>query len=251
MFKINLVLLFLFLILLSPIIISGIHASQSSEPSKTTTTQISSSSTSKSSSSSLQSSKPEIVLKAVENTPAPAVSSQKSSEIKSSSSSSQSKSSESISSQTKVVEKQEEQKQEIKTESSSSEISSSSVSSSSISTSSSITVESSKTKTEDNLDQPKEIVKNLDYSEMIKIKCEEFGCNSTQVIGIMKCESGGNKLARNGIYTGLFQFAPATFRSYSKPQYANLPNADIYNPEDQIYVATWMIANGYASQWTC
>jgi Transglycosylase SLT domain len=84
---------------------------------------------------------------------------------------------------------------------------------------------------------------------MIEQNCQKFGCNSTQLIRVMMCESSANPRAQNGIYTGLFQFAPATFASYAPK--AGLKNGDLYNPEHQIIVASYMFSIGQAGQWSC
>ena len=95
------------------------------------------------------------------------------------------------------------------------------------------------------------IKKAVTYEDMIVENCANFGCNPSTVSRIMNCESSGNQNARNGIHIGLFQFNPETFRSFASPKFANLPNASINSGADQVYVATWMMANGYTSQWSC
>jgi hypothetical protein len=91
---------------------------------------------------------------------------------------------------------------------------------------------------------------NLTYAEQITARCEILGCNSSQLIRIMKCESSGNpSVVGSGLYVGLFQFLPSTFNAYKIK--AGLPKGDIYNGSDQIHVATYMFANGQASQWGC
>ncbi len=99
--------------------------------------------------------------------------------------------------------------------------------------------------------KPKAISTTTKYEDMITQNCATMGCNPNTVIRIMKCESSGNQNAKNGMYTGLFQFAPATFSSFASSKYANLPNASINSGADQVYVASWMMSNGYASQWSC
>jgi Transglycosylase SLT domain len=91
---------------------------------------------------------------------------------------------------------------------------------------------------------------NLTFAEQITNRCEVLGCNATQLIRVMKCESSGNPMAvGSGLYIGLFQFLPSTFNVYKVK--AGLPNGDIYNGIDQIYVAAYMFANGQAGQWGC
>ena len=87
------------------------------------------------------------------------------------------------------------------------------------------------------------------YSGLIDYYCGQYGCNPIQLKRVMMCESTNNPNARNGIYSGLFQFSPATFRSYSTKM--GLVNANIWDAEDQINVASWMFANGQARQWSC
>jgi soluble lytic murein transglycosylase-like protein len=88
------------------------------------------------------------------------------------------------------------------------------------------------------------------YSNQIIQWCSVYGCNPSQLIRVMMCESSGNAMAsNNGKYLGLFQFHLNTFRSYAGMM--GLSGADIWNPAHQIQVATWMFANGQAYQWTC
>jgi Transglycosylase-like domain len=87
------------------------------------------------------------------------------------------------------------------------------------------------------------------YADQIKARCEILGCNPSQMIGVMYCESGGNPSITDpsGTYIGLFQFLPQTFNSYKIR--SGLPNGSIYNGSDQIHVATYMFANGMEGQW--
>jgi Transglycosylase SLT domain len=103
------------------------------------------------------------------------------------------------------------------------------------------------------LESSSEVVKpkaNLTFAEQITARCEVVGCNAAQLIRVMKCESSGNPtVVGAGLYIGLFQFLPSTFNAYKVK--AGFPNGDIYNGSDQIHVATYMFANGQASQWGC
>lgn len=85
--------------------------------------------------------------------------------------------------------------------------------------------------------------------DLITFYCEKYGCSTAQLTRVMKCESGGNPKARNGIHIGLFQFNPATFRSNANK--IGLVNADIWNREDQIQTAAYMFSVGQAGQWSC
>lgn len=46
--------------------------------------------------------------------------------------------------------------------------------------------------------------------------------------------------------TGLFQFMPRTWNFMNKKSGIN---GNIWNPQDQIKVASWAFANGYSSHW--
>jgi hypothetical protein len=94
------------------------------------------------------------------------------------------------------------------------------------------------------------VVENLpDFETFIIQKCSQYGCDASQLIRVMYCESGGRVKAVNsaGPYIGLFQFLASTFYSNAK----FIPNADIYNGYHQIEVAAKMFANGQAWQWGC
>jgi Transglycosylase SLT domain len=91
----------------------------------------------------------------------------------------------------------------------------------------------------------------LSYADKIRARCDKLGCDSVTMIRVMRCESTNNPKAYNaaGPYIGLFQFNPQTFASYANK--IGLSNPDIYNPDHQIDVATWMFANGQSRQWGC
>jgi len=95
--------------------------------------------------------------------------------------------------------------------------------------------------------QPVRITGN--FESTIRSACNNYGCNPEQLIRVMYCESGGRSNAVNGVYSGLFQFHPNTFRANANR--IGLTNADIWNPYHQIQVAAWMFANGQAWQWEC
>jgi len=88
-----------------------------------------------------------------------------------------------------------------------------------------------------------------DFESIIRSACNTYGCNPEQLIRVMYCESGGRSNAVNGVYSGLFQFHPNTFRANADR--IGLANADIWNPHHQIQIAAWMFANGQAWQWEC
>lgn len=83
-----------------------------------------------------------------------------------------------------------------------------------------------------------------------------YGVPVERLLRIAKCESGYNPKAVNrGYYagggnpSGLFQYLPSTFRSYSKM--AGLENADIWDYEAQAHVTAWAFANGKSGAWEC
>jgi hypothetical protein len=85
--------------------------------------------------------------------------------------------------------------------------------------------------------------------DLVKFYCQKYSCSSAQLLRVMRCESGGNYKAANGIYSGLFQFSPSTFSANAAK--AGLKNADIWNTEHQIQTAAYMFAEGQAGQWSC
>ena len=103
------------------------------------------------------------------------------------------------------------------------------------------------TKTNHSNLQPSRVIG--DFESTIRSACNNYGCNPEQLIRVMYCESGGRSNAVNGVYSGLFQFHPNTFRANANR--IGLTNADIWNPYHQIQVAAWMFANGQAWQWGC
>jgi hypothetical protein len=89
-----------------------------------------------------------------------------------------------------------------------------------------------------------------DLKANIEKRCEYYGCNSTQLIRVAWCESKFDPdVVGAGKYHGLFQFYTPTFLANSKRVGISKPN--IYNPYQQIEVATYMFANGQARQWGC
>lgn len=87
-----------------------------------------------------------------------------------------------------------------------------------------------------------------DFETAIREKCAQYGCNAALVISVMYCESGGRPNASNGgTYIGLFQFLPSTFTANAKRIGITSPN--IWDPYQQIDVATWMFSRGQERQW--
>jgi soluble lytic murein transglycosylase-like protein len=93
---------------------------------------------------------------------------------------------------------------------------------------------------------------SFDYEGLIRERCDALGCDANQLIRIMYCESGGraNAVNRGGSgASGLFQFMPRTFSANAAR--IGLAGASIWDARAQIYVATYMFANGQAWQWSC
>lgn len=80
-------------------------------------------------------------------------------------------------------------------------------------------------------------------------QCNAVGCDASQVIRVMYCESSGNPYAQNNIYLGLFQhhvgYWPGRATQYG------VPGASIYDPYAQIHVTTRMFAQGLSYLWQC
>lgn len=67
---------------------------------------------------------------------------------------------------------------------------------------------------------------------------------------LIKCESGGNKeaIGKAG-EIGWLQFMPTTFYTFAETY--NLASPDIWNPEQQVWLATKMVDDGLESHWSC
>jgi len=93
---------------------------------------------------------------------------------------------------------------------------------------------------------------SFDYEDLIRERCSVLGCDANQLIRVMYCESGGraNAVNRGGSgASGLFQFMPRTFAANAAR--IGMAEASIWDARAQIYVATYMFANGQAWQWSC
>jgi hypothetical protein len=87
------------------------------------------------------------------------------------------------------------------------------------------------------------------YENLIVQKCAQFGCNSSQVIRIMYCESTANPHATNGRYQGLFQHD-----SHAWPTRASIygvPGSNVLSGDAQVHVTAQMFANGLSYLWEC
>ena len=85
---------------------------------------------------------------------------------------------------------------------------------------------------------------------MIIKRCQELGCDSVRMLKVMQCESEGRNVASPAGHIGPFQFTQRTFYAFAK-QYG-LGNVNIWEPSDQVEVATRMFAEGLGKQhWSC
>ncbi len=87
------------------------------------------------------------------------------------------------------------------------------------------------------------------YESIIIEQCAAVGCDASQVIRIMYCESSGNPYAANNIYFGLFQhhvnYWPIRASRYG------IPESSIYDPYAQVHVTARMFAEGLSYLWEC
>jgi soluble lytic murein transglycosylase-like protein len=98
--------------------------------------------------------------------------------------------------------------------------------------------------------KPVAVAASGDWEGYIKQMCDKYKCNSTQLIRVMYCESGGRTNAYNPSgASGLMQFMPGTFSANANR--VGISNPDIWNGYHQIEVAAYMFANGQAGQWSC
>ena len=81
-----------------------------------------------------------------------------------------------------------------------------------------------------------------DYESAIYDACSRYGCDGSQLVRVMYCESGGDHgaIGPNG-ERGLFQFHPE----------GAWPYAAWYGPYEQIELAAQLWAQGYGYHWVC
>lgn len=94
------------------------------------------------------------------------------------------------------------------------------------------------------------------YEAAILDAAARHGVDPDLMTELMLCESGGDpgavgkpNIDGSGHDTGLFQFSPATWAEMTG--YMGMPWLDIWNPEHQIEVTAWAIANGFGCRWVC
>jgi hypothetical protein len=78
---------------------------------------------------------------------------------------------------------------------------------------------------------------------------DEYKINKDQLRKIAVCESGLNPKAENLIYEGLFQFAPASWKSYRKQMNADTSPELRTNAEEAIKTAAYMLSQGKENAW--
>ncbi len=83
------------------------------------------------------------------------------------------------------------------------------------------------------------------FEDAIYDACARHGCDGAHLVNTMYCESGGDPhaIGPNG-EIGVLQFHPDTF-------YRIFGGSDIWNPWEQIDIAAFAFANGYADHWVC
>jgi len=88
------------------------------------------------------------------------------------------------------------------------------------------------------------------YDNLIYIYAKKYDVNPNLLREMAYCESSFNPLAKNGIYQGLYQFSPSTWRSNRKAMGLNSdPNLRI-NPEEMIRTTAFKINHdGNVTAW--
>jgi hypothetical protein len=83
-----------------------------------------------------------------------------------------------------------------------------------------------------------------------------YGVSADRLLRIAECESGYSSVAVNRNYyagggnpSGIFQYLPATWASFSAK--AGLAGASIWDYRAQARVTAWAFANGLSSHWEC
>lgn len=87
------------------------------------------------------------------------------------------------------------------------------------------------------------------FSEMVNRYSSEFSVDPTLMNRIAKCESGWNTAATNGIYAGLYQFEPGTWRS-NRVALNQDPDPELrFNPEESIKTAAYLLSRRGHAPW--
>lgn len=92
--------------------------------------------------------------------------------------------------------------------------------------------------------------------QMVREQAIAHGLDPNYMVQVAMCESGlGRDLVNEGYYagggnpTGIFQFLPETWTRISGRSPYGIGN--ILNHAQNIKVASWAFANGYAGEWEC
>ena len=103
---------------------------------------------------------------------------------------------------------------------------------------------------------PKEVASSTPQTtkELIYEYSKRYGADVTLINYIAKCESNFNPKAHNrrdpnGGSKGIFQFQERTF--YHAAKAVGIEDPDIWNVEQQVEAAAYLISKGYAYLWTC
>lgn len=86
--------------------------------------------------------------------------------------------------------------------------------------------------------------------EIVVDFAKKYQVSSTEMLGVMQCESKGNQSAvgDSGHAFGVYQYHVPTFNSFEKRMGEDL---DINSKYDQIKLTAWAFSKGYQSHWTC
>lgn len=77
----------------------------------------------------------------------------------------------------------------------------------------------------------------------------QYGVDANVLRHIARCESGFNLTAKNGVYSGLYQFSSGTWRKYRVMMGEN-PDSDLRNNgEEAIQTAAFALAQGHEYIW--
>jgi soluble lytic murein transglycosylase-like protein len=94
--------------------------------------------------------------------------------------------------------------------------------------------------------------------ELIKFYSEKYKVDPDRSLRIAKCESGfnSNALSKSGKHKGLYQFLNSTFDANAKRLLKSDPEAlngkpNVFNPDHNIAVATYMFSINQYHQWGC
>lgn len=86
--------------------------------------------------------------------------------------------------------------------------------------------------------------------ELIEKYSAEYNYSKKTAKAVAYCESEykANAVGDHGKAYGVYQFHRATFEMFSKQMGEKL---DYYNPEDNIKLAIWALANDKENHWSC